>query len=303
MSAVSLPLKFQVGARTLFVVRRRLIRVPLDLDAVLAGTPPALPPLDRGADGYAITSLPDEQVAALARAAGGLMPWVRQRYTRYHVDLTIGHAAYLAGLSANTRSSVKRKTKKLAAESGGALDIRCYRTPDEMAEFHAAARAVSARTYQEVLLGSGLPGDEAFLRAMLAAAAAGRARGWLLFMAGQPIAYLYCPVVGTTVRYDYLGHDPAHADLSPGTVLQMAALADLFAEGGHRHFDFTEGEGQHKRQFATGGVPCADLLLLRPTLANRAAILALSAFDGAMAAAKRLVLRFGLQSMARKLRR
>ena len=79
-------------------------------------------------------------------------------------------------------------------------------------------------------------------------------------------------------------------------------MRDLFAEGRFARFDFTEGEGQHKRTLSTGGVACVDLLLLRPTLANRAAIAALAAFDGGVALAKALVR--GSASRARaKLRR
>ena len=70
--------------------------------------------------------------------------------------------------------------------------------------------------------------------------------------------------MGDTVIYAHVGHDPAFNDLSPGAVLQLEAMRDLFDEGGFARFDFTEGEGQHKRQFATGGVACVDLLLLRP---------------------------------------
>ena len=103
--------------------------------------------------------------------------------------------------------------------------------------------------------------------------------------------------------YEFVGHDPRFNDLSAGAVLQVEALRDLFAEPAIARFDFTEGDGQHKRQFATGGVECCDLLLLRPTLANRAAIAALAGFDGAMALAKSGVSRLGLQNVAKKVRR
>ena len=86
-------------------------------------------------------------------------------------------------------------------------------------------------------------------------------------------------------------------------MLQLEAMRTLFAEGRFARLDFTEGEGQHKRQFATGGVPCADLLLLRPTLANRAAIAALAGFDKTMAGAKRMTKRLGAEALVRKLRR
>lgn len=297
MTATRLPLRFQVGARTLFAVERRLIRVALGLGETL----PALPALDRGVDGYAITSLPEAQLAELG--GEGFITFVRQRYTRHFIDLTMGFDAYLAALSANTRSGIKRKAKKLAQVSGGALDIRRYRSPAEIEAFHTVARGISAKTYQEKLLGGGLPDDPGFIGAMVRAAAADAVRAWLLYIGDRPVAYLYCPIVGGTVRYDHVGHDPDVAELSPGSVLQLEAMRDLFADGRHRRFDFTEGEGQHKRQFATGGIACVDVLLLRPTIANRATVLALAGFDGAMALAKRLVARFGLQSIARRIRR
>lgn len=293
-----LPLSFTIGARTLFRIRRTLVRVPLGLDAVLGGAAPALPPLDPHVDGYLVTSLPVAQEAALAAVSGGMLAFVRQRYTRYHADLSVGFDAWWAGLSSNTRSGLKRKAKRL-----GDLDVRRFRTPDELATFHAVARGIAATTYQERLLGAGLPDSPTFVRDMLAQAAAGDVRAWLLYVEGRPVAYLYCPIRAGVVIYAYVGHDPAANDLSPGTVLQLEAMRDLFAEGTLRHFDFTEGEGQHKRGLSSGGVDCVDVLLLRPTLANRATIAALAWFDRAVAAGKAAVARGGLQDWAKRVRR
>jgi CelD/BcsL family acetyltransferase involved in cellulose biosynthesis len=300
--ARAVPLAFQIGARTLLRISRALVRIPLDLDAARAATLPALPPLPPHAHGYSITSLPEPLVAPVARASGA-MPFVRQRYTRYWTDLTIGFDAWFAGLSGNSRQSLKRKAKKLAQASGGTLDIRRFRTPEEVEAFHGTARAISARTYQERLLDAGLPDDPDFFRTMLALAAADRVRAWLLYVGEAPVAYLYCPLQGEVAIYAHVGHDPAHNELSPGQVLQLEAMRDLFADAAVRRFDFTEGEGQHKRQFATAGVPCVDLLLLRPTLANRATIAALGGFNAGVALAKRATLKLGLGALAKRLRR
>ncbi len=280
------PIRFQIGARTLFSVRRRLVRVPLALRDVLDGTVPLLPPLPAGADGWSVTSLPEGLLDRLRPAADGIA-FVRQRYVRYHTDLTTGHAAWFAALSGNARSNLKRKARRLAEANGGTIDIRAYRTADELTAFHALARGVAARTYQERLLGAGLPDDAAFVDGMVAKAAAGEAFGWLLFVRGEAVAYLYCPMTGGDVRYDYVGHDPAWGDWSPGGVLHAHALRDLFADPAALRFDFTEGEGQHKRQFSSGGTACVDLLLLRDTVANRALVATVRGFDGAVAAAKR----------------
>lgn len=279
------PIKFQIGARTLFSIRRRLVRVPLELRDVLSGEVPALPPLSPGADGWSVTSLPEPLLDGMRPDSG--FAFVRQRYTRYHTDLTIGFDTWFAGLSGNARSGLKRKAKKLAEANEGSLDVRTYRTAQELAEFHGIARRVAERTYQEKLLGAGLPNDIPFRAAMQGKGARGEAFGWLLFLGGTPIAYLYCPMTAGDVRYDYVGHDPSWSEWSPGSVLHMEAFRTLFDEPAALRFDFTEGEGQHKRQFATGGTACADLLLLRGTPGNRATVKALRAFDGGVARVKR----------------
>ena len=296
-------LKFQVGARTLAAIPRELVRVATDLDGAIAGDLPALPPLAPRAHGYLVTSLAAARQADLIRTAGGMLAHVRQRYTRYHADLTIGFGAFMAQLSGNARSQLKRKAKKIAELSGGTLAVERFATPEELERFHPIARRVSALTYQEKLMGAGLPADPAFVRQMLAAGAANDARGWLLHIGGEPVAYLYGEAAGTALRYDHVGHDPAFNELSPGSVLMLEAFRDLMAEAAFQRFDFTEGEGQHKRQFATGGAACVDLLLLRPTLSNRAAITALGAFDTATATAKRFADHPALKGVAKKVRR
>ena len=289
---VTTALRLQIGARTLVTIPRRLIRVPWSLEDALAGRPRALPLL-RKVDGYLLTSVPETLLDSIG--AGGFAMHVRQRYLRHYVDLTGGAAAWDAALSANTRQSLRRKAKKF----GEPIDVRAYRTADEIAAFHALARPLSAQTYQERLLDAGLPDLPDVL---ILAAAADAVRAWLLFHGGAPIAYLCCGAEGDTLRYDHVGHDPAWSKLSPGAVLQAEALRQLFADRFAR-FDFTEGEGQHKRQLATASIACVDLLLLRPTIANRAALLALAGFDGAVVVAKRLARRGWAKRIADRVRR
>jgi CelD/BcsL family acetyltransferase involved in cellulose biosynthesis len=285
VNAVSYPLKFQVGARTLLAVYRRLIRIPFSLADAMQADMPALPPLD-GAQGYVVTSLPENQLAGLA--GKGLLLHVRQCYTRYFADFAEGFDAYMANFSSKTRATLKRKLKRFAEVSGGKLDVRCYRTPDEVTAFADIAIPLSQKSYQHRLLDAGLPESEAARREMVALAAADRVRAFLLFCEGRPVAYLYLPVVGDILIYAYLGYDPKDAELSPGTVLQLEATRILAEEGHYTRLDFTEGEGQHKRQFGTGGIACVDVLLFKSTLANRLLIASLKGFDGAVAQAKRL---------------
>ena len=64
------------------------------------------------------------------------------------------------------------------------------------------ARAVSAKSYQERVLGAGLPEADAEMRAL---ARSGQARGWLLFLDGRPVSYLWGPAEGETLIFAHLG--------------------------------------------------------------------------------------------------
>lgn len=288
-SDVALPLR--IGARTLFTLRRRLVRRRLSLEEALEGGVPALTALGEDAHGYLVNALPAASIDTLAARHPRLRPVVRQRYRRSYARLDQDFETYLSGFSAKSRSTCRRKLRKFAEAAGGAIDARCYRSEAEIDQFYDAARRVSARSYQERLLDYGLPEGAEALAEMRALARKGQARGWLLYLDDAPVSYLWAPGEGETLLYAYLGYDPDAAELSPGIVLQLEAMRQLMDERAFRLFDFTEGDGQHKRLFATGAVDCVDLLLVRQSAANLIALGALQAFDGAVSGAKRMLRR------------
>lgn len=290
-SETALPLR--IGARTLLTLRRRLRRYAVSLNDALNDAMPTLPALAADEHGYFVTALPKAQLAAIKAPLGDLRPFVRQRYRRHYARLDQAFESYFSGFSAKSRSTLRRKLKRLTERSGGTLDLRRYRDPDDIPQFHALARTVSAKTYQERLLGAGLPDGPEALAEMQRLARAGRGLGWLLFLDGTPIAYLWTPADGATLIYAYLGYDPAFAEYSPGTVLQLEAMRLLMEERTFGLFDFTEGEGQHKRLFATHGIDCIDLLLLRTSAANLMVGYATTGFDAVVATAKRVLRRPG----------
>lgn len=297
---MSAGLRFQLGARTLWTAPLRLERMSATLDEALAGKMPKVPPLAPSGHGWLVGSAPRGELDQLVRP--GFFQFVRQCYVRRYAELGGTYDGWLAGLSGNARSSLRRKRKKLAQLTEKSA-IRFFRSAKELREFQALARPLAALTYQERLLGAGLPDGPAFAARTEALAAEDRVRAWLLTLDERPIAYLWCSAEGTALRYDHVGHDPAFAELSPGTVLQAAAFEQLFAERRFARFDFTEGDGQHKRQFATGGVACADVLLLRDTIPNRALVGAVRGFDGGVAVAKRAARHPRLAGVARRVRR
>lgn len=281
---------FTVGSRRLLSVPRALSTWAFSLEDVLAGVLPALPP--SGRDGVRVLSAPTVQLPAITARYPGFIAGGRQDYRRHYIDMTQSFDDYMAQFSGKTRSTLRRKARKLGDEAGG-YTVTEHRTPAQVEAFLAAALPLSARTYQARLLDAGLPESPEARRAMLEAAEADRMRAFLLHAGGQPVAYLALPVMGQTLVYAHLGYDPEWARLSVGTVLQMDTLERLFGENRYRWFDFTEGDGAHKDMFGTHAAACSSLVLLEPTLANRSLLGARAAFDAGVLSAKALAQRSG----------
>jgi len=302
----STALKFRIGELSVVSVPFRCLALRAHFTKL--GTDPMQPrpPFERFASGIEVAMMRShpigEPLPLLSRLPDAIR-YVPAQYPRYYTDLQQPFDAYLKGFSAKSRSTLLRKVRKFAAASGGAIDWREFKDADEMPEFHRQAREVSRKTYQERLLDEGLPESAQFLQGACEAAASGKARGYILYLHGKPIAYIFCPIAEGTLFYEYVGYDPDAQHLSPGTVLQYVVLERLMSQGGCRMFDFTEGQSQHKQLFATHQVLCANIFYFRPTLRNRL-LLRLHAFtDSLSGRAAAMLERLGLKARVKKLLR
>jgi len=294
----NVPLNFQLGEWRLLSIAHRL--------AVYECTNRAAPPLATlpslgEADGYLLTSLPAP--IDLPHGGGSWIKRVLRHYPRHFVDLTTGYDAYLEKFSGKTRSTLKRKLRKFQELSGGAIDWKEYRTPDELRIFMPLARTLSAKTYQERLLRAGLPDSARFADETMARAARDEVRAYILFLDAKPVSYLFLPIDDTRVIYAHLGYDPAVSEHSPGTVLQLLALERLFAERRFSVFDFTEGGGGHKELFATHTEQCVDMLILKRTLSTLTLSSVHATFVRTEAALAKLVETLGLKKRLKQLLR
>lgn len=284
---------FTVGSRRLLSVARDLAPWSFTLEDILDPETDFTPPVS-GQDGLRVLSAPSDRIESVTSAFPHHLIGGRQDYRRHYIAMHgNSYEDYLARFSGKTRSTLRRKARKLDKETGG-YRITEHRTPDEVKAFLGSALPLSAKTYQARLLDAGLPDTVGARLAMLEAAESDAMRCFLLSVDDTPIAYLSLPVSGSTLIYAHLGYDPEWARLSPGTVLQLEALERLFAEERFTNFDFTEGEGAHKAMFGTDSVECSSFVLLEPTLANRTLLGARGAFDAAIAGGKSLAEKTGV---------
>ena len=254
---------FQLGAWRFLTLSRQLVVLESDRDCTPFMDVIKSEQSQNGTDGYLLKGLPAPPDPSIGQLAPHWDVRTFRRYPRHLIDLTIGFDAYLAKFSGKTRSTIKRKIRRFEELSPGDTVWREFRTPVELDEFFPLAREVSAKTYQERLLNAGLPTSDTFKKEALERARHGLVRAYILYVRGHAISYLYLPIENGRAVYAYLGYDPAYAEHSPGTVLQMLALKCLFDDPDLKVFDFTEGEGQHKQLFSTSTQNCEDVLILK----------------------------------------
>ncbi|MEJ2410289.1 MAG: GNAT family N-acetyltransferase [Novosphingobium sp.] len=304
MTVETANIRFIVGSRQILAVPRRLETVTYSLDHLLEGRPMVFPGAPgEGVQGMRILSAPVSHFGDIVARHPGNIVGGYHSYRRHYIDMCGSFDDYMAGFSGKTRSTLRRKRRKLEEHCSGVLDIREYRGAAGIGAFLEYALPLSRMTYQARLLNAGLPEDEAGRAAMIARAGKDEVRAYLLFVDGKPASYLYLPVSDGIVIYEYLGYDPALAAYSPGTVLQLEALERLFAEGRYRYFDFTEGEGAHKSLFGTASVGACSFFLLKRDIANLALMGSLSAFDRSIGALRGLAGRCGLDRTLRSMLR
>lgn len=300
------PIKIQLGDKTL-LAPQLLLQVReagLDDEAPPVAEPivPA-DPLHGGSQGFLLRSLRITGPQPVLRRQGVYLCYVPAQYPRYYIDMQQSFAEYKSKFSPKTRSTLSRKVRKYAEYCGGSISWKVYRSPSEMADFFRLARIVSRTTYQERLLDAGLPDSAEFCEEMERLAQQDCVRAFLLFHQDRPVSYLYCPISNGVVLYAYLGYDPDYMNFSVGTILQWLALECLFDEKIFRFFDFTEGESEHKKLFATGSVQCANVFFVRDNLRNMCLLQAQRVVDRLGKVTGNKLNQLGLKSKIKKMMR
>lgn len=291
--------KFAVGGRVLFSVRRPVRDICARLIEILEQRVPPVPL--RPGQGLIYRSLPVSALDAVPYGSDVIV-YEKERFPRHYTVFSGDFDSYLNSMSANARSSLRRKVRAFE-KYAGTLNVREHRTPSEVAAFLPLARALSKRTYQDRLLEAGLPDTDTFTRRSMESAERDQLRAYMLFDQDRPVSYLYAPADEDVLIYEYQGYDPEYANYSVGGVLQFEVMRRLFAEQRWRYFDFTPGEGQHKRQFATGQVECLDLVILPKSAANTLLVSGHRGFNGMVERAGSYAERKGLKARFRRLLR
>jgi len=260
----TIALPFRLGELQLFSVKiPALVRTSHLNISQLPGTPIPLNQLHTPIKAIVTGSDPIESSLPKVTLLKQAIRYVPRQYRRFYIDLAGSFADYQRHFSRKRRGNLRREAKLFAQASGGHLHWRCFRRPDDIAEFHHHASEISRQTYQHRLWEKGIPQSQAFATHLRDAAARNQARGYLLYFQDQPQAYAYFEAQHESLQFHYTGYNPDLRQYSPGSVLLYAIIEQLFAGKEFKLLDFTEGEAWYKQSFATGHIRCADVYYFR----------------------------------------
>jgi Acetyltransferase (GNAT) domain len=194
--------------------------------------------------------------------------------TRFLIDLRGTFADYMKKFAAKPRHNILGEVRRLTEFSEGDLDCRLFSTPDEIREFRNLAVAISDKSYQRQI-GMGFNSNAKFADSLVAEAALGFVRGYVLFSARVPIAYAFCRTCATTIRYVDVGYDPEFRKWSPGSVLLYQLIEKLHTEGAFEWLDLEFGSWyDYKKRYSTHQVPFVQLWYFPANFRNRCIVYA-----------------------------
>ena len=186
---------------------------------------------------------------------------------RLKIDLPRTGTEYFGKFSSKTRNTFKRKEKKL-----GSIRIMRCSTVDQVADFLRDAHLISVNTWQTEQFGLRVKNDAADLAQFTFMASQGALRSYLLYQDETPMAFIIGNQHRGLYRYEEVGFDRKFHALSPGQVLLLKVLDDMFADNTPQCFDFGMGDADYKRMLANVETTAGNVWLVPPGIRGRSLV-------------------------------
>lgn len=204
---------------------------------------------------------PSPLAGALASVGAGTFSQFapQELQPRLRIELPPTADAYFSKFSSKTRSTFRRKLKKFG-------NSRLWRViePQDVARFLSDAHAISLQTWQSRRLGLRIRNDARELDQLSELARCGLLRSYVWYVNETPAAFLLGNQSAGTFHYEEVGYATEFARNSPGQMLLLQVLDDLFAANRPTWFDFGGGDAEYKRMFANHVTNSGTVWLLPP---------------------------------------
>jgi CelD/BcsL family acetyltransferase involved in cellulose biosynthesis len=197
----------------------------------------------------------------LVYAPGGARPWHLRR-------IPSGSEEYLSQMSSKTRSTLRKKARKLAEAAGGKVELTRVDSENQVGDFLTNAVKVSRNSWQHDILGNRI-GDSEDERAWAEQlASAGLLRNYLLKCDGRPCAFVVGYQFNGVFHDVELGYDREFSEHSPGTILLHMLIQDLCDHQPPSILNFGMGDADYKQRFGDVQREDVSIIVFRKSLNN-----------------------------------
>jgi hypothetical protein len=159
-----------------------------------------------------------------------------------------GRQAFLTGLGRKQRSKLQRKYKKVLNHFAEEVQIRSFRSVEDLAPAIADMETVASKTDKRRVFGDGFFDTPQIRDQMTAASENGWLRIYILYLQKKPAAFWMGTLYDRCLQGDHTGYDPAWSEFSPGIFLFLNILEDLCEED-ITTIDFGYGNTQLRQCF------------------------------------------------------
>jgi Acetyltransferase (GNAT) domain len=174
--------------------------------------------------------------------------------------------AFVSGLGRSQRSKLRRKYNRVVNGLAGRMQVRCYRTVADLEQAIPEMEKISRKSFKR-RLGYGFFDAPQAREQLVAEAAQGWLRIYILYIEEQPISFWKGTLYDCCLQADHVGFDLAWGDFSPGIVLFLYILKNLHHED-IKTVDLGCGEGQFYECFGGERRPEACVQIYAPKISG-----------------------------------
>lgn len=204
--------------------------------------------------------------------------------------------------SHNRRKQLRKYTRRLERKYPGQIKMVEFSRQEEVAEGLRIAADISENTYQRAF-GGGLVNDGTTRAFFEAAVKKDWLRHYILFVAGEPCAFLYILKYGRICFAEETGYSPKWKDWNVGSIIHLKVVEQFCDDPDVDILDFGFGEVRHKRLGDCGRWTEAPVFIFAqrpfPVFVNLIRSLTLTT----TILAKRVIARFGIHNLVQRYRR
>ena len=241
----------------------------------------------------------DPLLALVKNDSHGLQAFKPAPFQRRHmIELPETHDEYWSKFNSKTRSTLRRKLKQF-----GDCRLELINKPFQIPGFLENAQEISKRSWQSDLLGLRVQNDEFETQIFTFLATQNALRAYLLWQDDTPVSFCIGTQHNGIFNYEEVGYDRDYSKKSPGQVLVIKMLEEMYERDQPTLFDFGGGDAEYKRQFGTRISESGHVWLLRPGMRSKMIVGYLSGRRALSQTLRGTLAKFGLLDRVRKLSR